>query len=227
MPPTTRTGPPAPHDSRWTASFLAWPAALVLGVVAGLLHHRQGDFPEAYLVAESFFFRFAFFLAAVACGRAASGVRQAVAAGLLLALGTHAATTMVELLRGVPTDYALVQDLPDAVMHLLWTVALPLTGVLLACLTRREDLRGDLAAAALVQGQTIPAVVSLEQAARIEGCCVPVEWGYPWQDWIGLALSVALVVLLRPAPGARLRSLVAAVALTGLIVGVSTIPRWF
>ncbi|MEZ0072362.1 hypothetical protein [Planotetraspora sp. GP83] len=66
--------------------------------------------------------------------------------------------------------------------------------------------------ATLLQGQSIPAVLSLQLwlqglFTRESGeCCVAVEWGYPWQDWAGLALALVLVLLLRPTPPARLRS---------------------
>ncbi|MGW4638440.1 hypothetical protein ACWEN6_07925 [Sphaerisporangium sp. NPDC004334] len=194
---------------------------VALGSLAGLLHQRSGDLSQVYLGAESFFFRFAYFAAAVACGRVASGIRQAVAAGPLLALGASVAMTVIDLVRDVPPPYPPAGDASGIALYLLWSLVLPSAGVVLAHLTRRDGLGGDLAMSALVQGQTVPAVLSLWWDSADGECCVAVEWGYPWQDWAGLALALVLVIFLRPSLGARLRTLATTILLTTLVCGLA------
>lgn len=201
--------------------------AAVFGALGAAIAYHGGDAPDAYLIAESFWSRFAYFLVAVACGRSASRFRQAMAAALVLAFGGYAAGVAVNLVRGLAFPFGMTgYDAGEIVYFVLKVVVLPLAGVVLAFLTRREDLRGDLALALLLQGQSIPAVLSLQLwlqglFTRESGeCCVTVEWGYPWQDWAGLALALVLVVLLRPTPPARLRSLAVTVALTALLAGL-------
>jgi hypothetical protein len=209
------------HDLRHAGLVLA--AALVLGGVGEVITYRGGDASQAYLVIESFFARFACFLVVVLCGRSAPGPRQAVAAGLILALGAYAAGAAVDLLGGWPVAFGpFGHGTGDVGPGLLSALLAPPVGVLLAFLTRRGDLRGDLALAVLLQAQLVPAATALQYLfSRQSGeCCVAVEWGYPWQDWAGLALALSLTVLLRPTPPARLRSFAATAVLTALLVGV-------
>ncbi|GAA2389955.1 hypothetical protein [Nonomuraea africana] len=219
MPPIEQAGPstsPGRAVRAPAAGLLGLGLGLVAGVLAGLVHDRDS---VAVLLLESWFFRFGLFLAAVACGRAARTAGHAAISGLSLAVGAYAAMTATDLLRGLPAPYELlVSDWVTGVVHLLWVVVLPLAGVLLAHLTRRAGPTGDLAAAVLIQGQSVPAVLALLAAAP-EECCVLVEWGHPWHDWAGLALAVALVPLLRPTPGGRLRALLGGALLTALLWG--------
>ncbi|MEU4326726.1 hypothetical protein [Nonomuraea dietziae] len=219
MPLIRRSAPPT-SPGLVVPALTAGTAGLALGVVAGLLHD-QGD-----LLLESLFFRFALFIGAVACGRAARTASQAVVSGLALAVGAYAAVTATHLLRGAPPPYELIPLDPVAgAAHVLWVVALPLAGVLLAHLTRREGPSGDLAAAVLVQGQSFPAALALLPSGE-EGCCVAVEAARPGQDWASLALAVALVVLLRPTQAGRLRTLLGGVVLTALLVGGASTTGW-
>ncbi|MBP2703051.1 hypothetical protein JOL79_04450 [Microbispora sp. RL4-1S] len=196
-------------------------AGLLLGALSGTLAYPGGDWPNAALVASSFFFRFAYFLVVVAAGRPAPTVARAAVHGLIVTAAAVAGDVTVSALRGTPN--ALVSGLFSPLNA--WVLVAPAAGAVLACLTRRRDVAGDLSGALLLQAQLVPAVTALVTGQDGE-CCTGVEWGHPWQDWAGLALSLVLALVLRPAWPARLRTVLAAAALTAALVWTACLTGW-
>ncbi|GAA0412769.1 hypothetical protein GCM10009530_76620 [Microbispora corallina] len=190
-------------------------------MLSGAVAYHGGDWPDAALVASSFFFRFAYFLMVVAVGRLSPTVARAAVHGLIVMIAALAGDAAVSALRGTPD--ALVPDLSTPLNA--WVLVAPVAGAVLACLTRRPDVAGDLAGALLLQAQLVPAVTALVTGTDGE-CCTGVEWGHPWQDWAGLALSLALALVLRPAWPARLRTVLAAAALAAALVWTARLTGW-
>ncbi|ETK35546.1 hypothetical protein [Microbispora sp. ATCC PTA-5024] len=196
-------------------------AGVVLGALSGAVAYHGGDWPDVALVASSFFFRFVYFLVVVAVGRLSPTVARAAVHGVIVMAAALAGDAAVSALRGTPD--ALVPDLSTPLNA--WVLVAPVAGAVLACLTRRRDVAGDLAGALLLQAQLVPAVTALVTGPDGE-CCTGVEWGHPWQDWTGLALSLALALVLRPAWPARLRTVLAAAALTAALVWAARLTGW-
>lgn len=196
-------------------------AAVAVGAAGEVVTYLGGEASEGLLVTDSLYFRFVPFLAVLLIGRAAATFRGALQCAAVVPAGLIAGAFAVAPLRG---DDLLLREYPFGdVQPLLWAFAFYAAAVLLAYLTRRDGIGGDLSLALLAQGQAMPAVLALSWPDTF----VRVEWGHPGQDWGGLAFAVVLAVVLRPSAVTRARTLAAMLVITAAGYAAVSASGWW